>query len=99
MKDKIVAGVGIVLLILGAGALLLVCRDLVLSLRFGGPSGGYIGAHSFGAMLVDGAMMIVFLLIGGLLTRRHLQRRTPRIIVGVVAIIMILLGLNAGYVS
>jgi hypothetical protein len=97
MMSKIATGIGILMLVIGGGALLLVCRELVLSVRFGGPDGSAVGAYNFSKMLVDGALTIVFCGLGLFLVRRHLPR-VGKILIGV-AIVLILLGLNAGRIS
>jgi hypothetical protein len=88
--------IGVILLILGEGALILTSRDFFIALKFG--SREFAGAYNFSVMIVDGAMAIVFGGLGVLLTRDHLKRTKPRTVLIVITIIAVLLGLNAGRV-
>ncbi len=96
MKAKLRVGAGVVVLIFSLLSLIMTCRDLVLSLRFGGPNGGFLSAYNFSATIVDGIIAIVLFGIGWFLTREHLSRKMPRTVLTVAVVVAVLLGLNAG---
>ena len=69
--------------------------DAVQALRHGGFSAAY---HS-PTVVVDGAMGLAFVVVGLALLRSPLKRRGPRLFVVVVAVLVVLLGVHAGYVG
>ena len=56
----------------------------------------YIGAANFGYMVFDGGVTLVLLLIGGLLLRRYIGSPKGQMTAYVVAVVVVILGINAG---
>ena len=66
---------------------------------FGGPTDGTAGAYSFGAMLIEGGATCCCYCSARFLTRQHLEKKGPRAIMGLVAVLMVLWGTAAGYLE
>ena len=92
---RVGTALGIVLMVLSAAALLLTVRELVLALRLGGPAAAYNSAK----VVFDGVFAGVTLLVAAILLRDHLRRRRPRLIFAGATVVIVLAGINAGYVS
>lgn len=99
VNGKVLDFVGIIVIIPGLLGLVATCRDATLSLRFGGPGGGFVGAYRASAMVVDGVIAATLLGLGCYLVRGQLQQQRPRTILIAASIIAILLGINAGRIS
>jgi hypothetical protein len=91
--------VGIIVAIFGLLGLILVSREVSMSLRFGGPGGGFLGTYQATAALIDAAIALAFFAVAGFLLRDMLKKETPRTILIVAAIAAILLGINAARIS
>ena len=91
--------IGLLAFVIAAYMLALTVKDLVITIRLGGPTGGTAGAYSFGAMLIEGGATLLLLLLGVLLTHQHLEKRGARVVVGLAALLMVLWGMAAGYLE
>jgi hypothetical protein len=94
--SKLLVAVGVCVLALASLTLISTIRDLVLMMRFGGPTRTYIGAANLGYMIFDGAITLVLLLVGGFLVRRYIRNGKVQLIAFIVAVLAIILGVNAG---
>ncbi len=96
MKSKIVLGIGIVLLLIGGGALFTVAHHIVVVLR-----GGAAVAHQnfIFDLEVDLVLAVIFGGIGSVLMSRQMSKNKVRVLVGIVATILVVLGLIAGSVA
>ncbi len=92
---QVATAIGIVLMILSAGALLLTIRELVLALRLGGPSGAYNSAK----VVFDGVFAVVTLLAAAILLRDHLRQRIPRLVFAAATVVIVVAGAYTGYAS
>ena len=89
------AAIGIVLMILSASALLLMVRDFTQAIRTGGAS----GAYNSGQVVFYGVFALATLLIAAILLRSHLRRRLPRLLFAGATVVIVVAGINAGYVG
>jgi hypothetical protein len=87
--------VGLLLLIAGGGALTFGLRDMAGGFRLGGFDGAWHAPNG----AVDCAMGLAFIVVGLALLRKLLRRRLMRLFVIVVAVMIVALGIHAGYVG
>jgi uncharacterized protein YacL len=90
---QVATAIGIVVMILSAGAFLLTVRDFTQAVRLGGASGAY---HS-SQVVFHGVFAVVTLLIAAMLLRPYLRRRTPRLMFALATIVVVLAGTYTGY--
>jgi len=84
---------GIVLWLVAGLTSVAVVNDVVTAIR----TGGFVGPNGFAGALADGVIPLVFLVPAYFLTRSHLQRRNPRIALGIGAAVALLLGIYASH--
>jgi hypothetical protein len=96
IASKLRVALGIIVLIVASLTLMSALRDFVLMVRFGGPTGGYIGAANFGHLIFDGGVTLILLFAGGILLRRHLNNRKAQMAAFIVIALAFILGINAG---
>lgn len=85
--------IGIVLWLVAGLTSIPVVTDFVTAIRIG----AFPGPYGFLGALADGVIPLVFLVPAYFLTRSHLQRRNPRIALGIGAAVVLLLGIYASY--
>lgn len=94
--SRVLVVLGVCVCGLASLTLMVTIRNFVRMVRFGGPTGGYIGASNFGYMVFDGGVTLVLLLIGGLLLRPYIGSPKGQMTAYVVAVVVVILGINAG---
>ena len=87
--------VGLLLLIVGGIALAYGLRNMAAGFRQGGLSAAYHVPNG----VVDGAMGLAFIVVGLAMLRQPLRRRVPRLFVILIAVLIVALGIHAGYVG
>ena len=92
---QVTTAIGIVLMILSAGALLLTIRNFTQAIRTGGASGAYNSSQ----VVFYGVFALVTLLVASGLLRDHLRRRNPRLMFVAATVAVVLAGTCAGYLS
>jgi hypothetical protein len=86
---------GLLLLIVGGSALAFGLRNMAAGFRQGGFSTAYQAPNG----VVDSAMGLAFIVVGLAMLRQPLRRRLPRLFVIVIAVMIVALGIHAGYVG
>ena len=87
--------VGLLLLIVGGSALAYGLRNMAAGFRAGGFGAAYQAPNG----IVDGAMGLAFIVVGLAMLRQPLRRRLPRLFVILLAVLIVALGIHAGYVG
>ena len=86
---------GLLLLIVGGSALAFGLRIMAAAFRQGGLGAAYNAPNG----VVDGAMGLAFIVVGLAMLRQPLRRRLPRLFVILIAVLIVALGIHAGYVG
>ena len=87
--------VGLLLLIVGGSALAYGLRNMAAGFR----QGGFDAAYHVPNGVVDAGMGLAFIVVGLAMLRQPLRRRLPRLFVILFAVLIVVLGIQAGYVS
>jgi hypothetical protein len=67
--------------------------DFVIAIR----TGSFQGPNGFVGVLLDGVLPLVFIVAAYFLTRSHLRRRNPRIVLGTGIAVALLFGIYTSY--
>jgi hypothetical protein len=86
---------GLLLLIVGGSALAYSLRNMSAGFR----RGGFDAAYNAPNGVIDGAMGLAFIVIGLAMLRHLLSSRLSRVLVILVAAMIVMLGIHAGYVG
>lgn len=92
---QVATAIGVALMVLSASALLLTVRNFTLAIRTGGASGAYNSSQ----VVFYGVFALATLLIAAILLRSHLRRRLPRLLFAGATVVIVVAGINAGYVG
>jgi hypothetical protein len=87
--------IGLALLIVGGVMLTFGLRNMAAGFRLGGLNGAYGAPNG----IVDGAIGFAFIVIGLAMLRATLRGRLARLFVIVGAVMVVFLGIHAGYVG
>ena len=86
---------GLLLLIVGGSALAYGLRNMSAAFRKGGLDAAYNTPNG----VVDGAMGLAFIVIGLAMHRHLLRSRVSRVFIILIAAMIVMLGIHAGYVG